>query len=489
MNHLRQNKQAWIAWMVGFLCSLVWLEGRLERRAYGEQRQVDGGRVDTTRLLEIEKRVLPPCIVPGPWSQENLPDYYWATNAQLKSRFQEARKNYEVKKRDQPYQALTLVAGVAGLGKTFIKGEVFSKNYPAHHTYKFDIKELYADWRGQGKTHNKPDLFCGQVVVSSLLSVSRPKDNLLLDRLVKQNAKFYVIDSLDEIHPDDYLWALKQIEQFVFRSNRDFVHVVVIGRPFAFCDYWCRDRTRHANRDSTLFMLSGPQFRTTGDLQISSWNYHCWRYKLSWKAADGHAPSQMPFHAYTEWTRLGFDRSGMFQTVSYEPNHNVIPKVHEELTKWAREQPVAASMIGNLAGNSILREIVSDYAAAGRVFKQRDVMKAYLDAWLVRDSKSDNRPSQAKPEHLDLYLRLLEGVAVKYLEEDKIDEQGFFSVQNDDTIEVTHDQSRLTFSVKRILNRSGLIYSDPRQQAGCLYRFEPIWFHRLLVDIHNDRQE
>lgn len=487
MAHLQERKRVWIVWMVGCVCALVSFQGRLERQACGEQPRIDGGRVDTTRLLDIEKRLLPPCIVPGPWSQENLADYYWATNAQLKSRFEEARKNYEAKKRERPYQALTLVAGVAGLGKTFIKGEVFNKEYPSHHTCKFDIKELYGEWHEKGKTEDKPDLSCGQVVVSSLLSVSRPQDSLLFDYLVKQNAKFYVIDSLDEIHPDDYLWALKQIEDFVFRSDRDFVHVVVFARPFAFCDFWCRERSQHANRDACLYMMSAPQFRTTGDLQISSWNYHCWRYKLSWRAADDHAPSQMPLHAYTEWTRLGFDRSGMYQTVSYEPNDNAIPKVHEDLTSWARSQPIVASVIGNLAGNSILREIVRDYVAEGRAFNERDFMESYLNEWLVRDSQSDNRPSQAKPEHLDLYLRLLEGVAVKYLQEDKVDEQGFFSVRDDDTIEVTHGGRRLAFPVNRILNRSGLVYSDPRRQAGCLYRFEPIWFQRLLIEKHNER--
>jgi hypothetical protein len=182
------------------------------------------------------------------------------------------------------------------------------------------------------------------------------------------------------------------------------------------------------------------------------------------------------------------ERIAFGEDVSYQPNSNMHPRVHEELTKWAREKPIVGSMLCNLAGNSILREIVSDHVAKGRAYNERDVMEAYLAAWLVRDTKSDDRPSQTKPEHLDLYLRLLEGVAVKYLNERKVDQQGCFAVRAGDTITVAYEQSELTFPVKRILNRSGLIFVDPRQTNGSNYRYEPIWLHRLLVEKHNDRQ-
>lgn len=489
MIQIRQKQDVWIAGMLGVVFCLLCVSDEHGHRARAEPRRTKQGRVDTATLLEIEKRVLPPHIVPGPWSQETLPDFYWAANPQLKSRFDQAQTRYGQVTRTRPYRALTLVAGVAGLGKTFIKRKVFGDDCPSGDICKFDIKELYADWRTEGKTADKPDLFCGKVVISSLMSVTRPQDNLLFNHLVKQDAKFYVIDSLDEVHPDDYVWALKQIEDFVFRKGRDFVHVVVFGRPPAFCDYWHQCLARSNNFDASLFLLNPPEFRTTGDLQVSSWNYHCWRYKLAWSPAGNREFVPMPLHAYAEWTRLDFDRSGFFQTVSHESTNNITPDVHAELTQWARRQPIVGSMLQNLAGNSILREIVGEHVVAGNHYDEREVMKDYLSAWLLRETKADNRPSQAKPEYLDLYMRLLEGVAVKYLQEGKVDEQGHFAVAEDDVITVTYYDRKCSFPVRRILNRSGLIFVDPRAKDFSKYRFEPFWLHRLLVEKHNERQE
>lgn len=489
MIHLRGKHRVSIAWMLFTMCWLLCPPNQVAHRASGQLRGRARSNVDPAPLREIEKRVLPPGFVAGPWSYESLPDYYWAANRQLKSRFDRARKVYEAGIRQRPYQSLTLVAGVAGVGKTFIKGEVFSKDYPKQDTCKFDIRELYSHWLEQGKVQAKPDLSCGKVVINSLLSVRNQREKLLSDHLVKQDSKFYVIDSLDEIHPDDYVGALEQIEDFVFRSGRDFVHVVVFARPLAFCDYWNRYRTGDANRDSSLFLLNAPQLSTTGDLLVSSWNYHCWRHKLGWFPPGEHDSCAMPLHAYAEWTRLGFDQSGVFRTISYEANNSMNRRVDTELTKWAREHSVVAGMLRNLAGNSILREIVSEHVQRGRSYNEREVMEAYLSAWLVRDTKSDDRPSREKPEHLDLYMRLLEAVAVKYLQEQKVDDLGFFTVRPNDEITVRHHDRECTFPVKRILNRSGLIYVDPRPTGGDNYRFEPVWLHRLLVEKHNERQQ
>ena len=42
--------------------------------------------------------------------------------------------------------------------------------------------------------------------------------------------------------------------------------------------------------------------------------------------------------------------------------------------------------------------------------------------------------------------------------------------------------------MKKILERSGLKHFDPRRTGTPQYRFEPVWMHRLLVEMHNRRQ-
>jgi hypothetical protein len=45
----------------------------------------------------------------------------------------------------------------------------------------------------------------------------------------------------------------------------------------------------------------------------------------------------------------------------------------------------------------------------------------------------------------------------------------------------------LAFSLKKVLDHSGLKHFDPRQADAPRYHFEPIWMHRLLVEMHNER--
>jgi hypothetical protein len=145
-------------------------------------------------------------------------------------------------------------------------------------------------------------------------------------------------------------------------------------------------------------------------------------------------------------------------------------------------------MLYNLAGNSILRRMVETHVLENRPYAERVVMEEYLTAWLDRDTKSDNRPSASKPEYLDLYMRLFEQIAARYLTEGRIDDRGFFEVRPTDTVQVRYAGQDWDFPVRRVLNRSGLKHIDLLAPGGPKYRFEPIWFHRLLVERYNERQ-
>jgi hypothetical protein len=449
------------------------------------RRPATDAAVDTSRLREIEHRVLPPVLVPGPAQYDTLPAYYWAANRELRERLENARSVYEAES-SRPYRALTLVAGAAGVGKSFFKDVVFRKDYPADAVCKFDIKELYSDWQAEGKTFDKPDLHDGPVVLSRLLSQSQPQRQDLLRFLESKPAAFFVIDSLDEIHPDDYVAVLEQIEQFALRGDRDFVHVVVFGRSLAFGDYW-RGRSSPASVESpALFVLNPPVFRTTGDLLVSSWNYHTWKYKLKW-APDGGELALLPLAAYAEWSEQGFPRSGPFASLTDPPNDSLTPRVRDTVSAWAQSQRLVGSALYNLAGNSLVREFAEQSVREGRPFDEPSFMAAYLQKWLERETASENRPSARQPEYLDLYLRLLQGAAVQVLAEGRVDDNGCFAVAESDVLEIDDGGRRLVFPVKKVLDHSGLKHFDPRQAAAPRYHFEPIWMHRLLVEMHNER--
>lgn len=439
-------------------------------------------KLDTSPLQEIERRVLPSPLVVGPNRHAELPDYYWAENGPLQERLESAKESFR-REPTSGFRALTLVAGAAGVGKTFIKGNVFDKDFPKSAVCKFDIRELYDEWAEGNLIEDKADLAASDLVISRLKSMPDKSQPRLREYLTAQDANFFVIDSLDEIHPDDHAWVLEQVADFVNHGDGQFVHVAVFGRGFAFRDFWLKRQECLGDAKVELHLLNPPDFRTTGDLAVSSWNYHSWKYGLTW-APDGGESSKMPLDAYTNWVESGFCRQGVFQSVTCEENDNMCPDVHNTLVQCASERPLVCGALYNLAGNSMIREILEQATLERRPYDERRIARAYLDEWLIRETKVHDRPSVEQPAHLDLYASLLGRVALKYLQEDAIDELGYFTVSDGDSVTTSQDGQKREFSVKRILNGSGLVISDPRVEGPAQYRFEPLWNHRLLAEMH-----
>ena len=442
-------------------------------------------KADTSLLREIEQRVLPSPIINGPNCHAELPGYYWAENRLLRERLESVKKAFRSEP-TPPSQALTLVAGAAGVGKTFIKGSVFDKDFSKTATCKLDIRELYDEWAEEGITTDKEDLAAGDFVISRLKSVTDKNQPRLREYLESRDANFYVIDSLDEIHPDDQVWVLQQVADFAFHRDRKFVHVAVFGRGFSFREFWSKRKEQFVDADIELYLLNPPTFTTTGDLTVSSWNYHSWKYDLAW-SPDGKETAKMSLDDYSRWVDSGFSRDGEFQTITCEENNNMRGDVQSVLVKCASEHRAVCGALRNLAGNSMIREILERETLKRRPYDECVIGQAYLDQWLVRETKVHDRPSLEKPDHLDLYLTLLERVAVRYLREGAIDDQGYFPVRDDDVVTAKHQGRERAFRVRRILNGSGLIVTDPREAGVAKYRFEPISIHRLLVEAHTER--
>jgi hypothetical protein len=379
---------------------------------------------------------------------------------------------------------VTLIAGDAGVGKTFLKQKVFSDDYDPRQVCRFDVRDLYENEKLQDHVIEKPDLFWRDIVLSSLPAMKDPSWQGLYEYLSRQSASFFVIDSLDEVHPDDYVALLEQVDRFVFETDRQFVHVVVLGRGFAFRDYWEKKSGHFSTARLNLYMLEPPNFLTTGDWLVSTWNYHRYKHKLRWKSKP---ETEFSLQDFQQWAAQNFDRTGRFDDVACTPEDAIDSRCESLLMTLVEKQRFSQAPLRNLAGNGFLREIVDDFVRQGIPFDEESFKNEYFEKWLVRDTKSGKRPSSAKPQHLELYLLLLEELAAKVLREDRVDAFGFFALHDDDMIECVYEGQRLSFPALRIINRSGLKHLDPRTPGDGRYRFEPIWLHRMLVDSYNRR--
>jgi hypothetical protein len=436
-------------------------------------------------LLAMEERVLPPVVTAGPAAHDSLPDYYWAANPALKRRLDIVKQAYERSQQDPEYRfhAVTLITGSAGIGKTFIKKEVIPAVCPPEASTKLDLRELFQEWEKEGKVHQRPDLTANGITLSTLPSLDNRETLAMKDYLNQTAAAFYVIDSLDEVHPNDYTDVLQQVERFALDSERRFCHVVVLGRTFAFAEYWTM--LRHDNRtgeELQIFQLNEPRFRTTGDVLVSSLNYDTYFHKL--RMVDGEEFTSLTPTQYERFQASGFAKTGEFSSVEFETNPGMTTAGRKQFLDWVQTKPYVVATLGNLAGNGIIRDISEQ--RLGLPDNDRSVKEAYLNARLLRESNTSGRPGGVSSDHLELYLRLLEEVAVKVVKEKKVDEDGWFDVSEDDVIDCFIDGHNVHVRVSRILDRSGMKELRVADNGARHYRFEPVWLHRLFVERYEE---
>ena len=436
-----------------------------------------------THLKTVERQLLPGRLIDGEPRCDAIVDYYWDANPELASELKSAK--FKLSSSDDDHQRMILVAGPAGVGKTFIKRGV-CEGLPKDALWKFDVRELFGEYRDRGLAKLKADLRDGSTVFNEMLTLTPAGRRRFRSEVLKCTAGFVVVDSLDEIHPRDYVFVLQTLGSLVDPSRKGFAQVVVFGRPFCFEAYWqWHQHERSVSSDCVRgFMLRKPKFRTTGDIQVSNWNFDCWKFGLCRKSVD--LQQVFCFSDYQRWCERGFSCEGEFSDLVFEPNRHMTVQAREMLNRWISEEPTVAAVISNLAANGMVRDILVEQLQMGKDFDERHFMDQFLKCWLERDTRSDDRPSQIKPEHLDVYLNLLENVAVMYSQSVQAD--GSFAVVPHDQVQAEINGGFITVSVKDLLNRSGLVTAEQFGSAKGRVRFEPLWLQRLLISKHARRR-
>ena len=434
-------------------------------------------------LKALELQLCNAGLIEGEPQWGDLTQYYWAANPELRWELERAKRAFTPSGRGE-YRGLTLIAGPAGIGKTFIQRHVFDADIPSEVVWKVDIRELYEDFREQGLAVSRPDLQDGERVFNHILALTPAGREVFVSHVQASEAQFLVLDSLDEIHPKDYVFVLKTLESLIDSSQKQFLQVVVFGRPFAFLDYW-QQRGAVNQKFSPVhgFMLRKPQFVSTGDLQVSNWNFDCWKFGLK-RRVQGEM-QDVKFTDYQRWCETGFCCEGEFADVCHEENRHMSVECRETLERWISQRPVVACLMPNLAANGMVRQILDEHLQSGREFDERRFMDRFLALWLERDTRSDDRPSQIKPKHLDAYLELLETVAAGCA--GKVQRDGTFSIENDADVRIDVGGEEVSVPIATVLNRSGLVTLNPFENSVPRYRFEPFWLHRLLAEMHGER--
>ena len=432
------------------------------------------------RLRDLERNLASKRLTDGRARCSEMAEYYWDANRELEHEFKVAQQKFD--RGDGIHRRMILVAGPAGIGKTFVKRNLFAQT-PSEELWKFDVRELFDEYSESGCAQDTADLCAGKTVFNQMLALTPQGRSRFEKQLLTSSARFIVVDSLDEVHPTDYVFILRTLERWTRSGDRNFAQVVVFGRPFSFADYWSQSRGEPGCDIVRGFTLKKPEFRTTGDIQVSNWNFDSWKFGLR-RGGQGKL-EPFSFSEYQDWCERGFPRDGEFSNIVFEQNRHMNSKARQLLNDWISDEPAVAAVVSNLAGNGMVRDILVEQMRHGRGFDERHFMEQFLARWLERDTRSDDRPSQIKPDHLDAYLRLLENTAARFAA--SVGEDGSFRVPDGELVGIKVGGRDISVSVKCLLNRSGLVTAEPFGDAADQYRFEPLWLHRYLAEQHRSR--
>ncbi|MBI3860444.1 MAG: serine/threonine-protein kinase [Planctomycetia bacterium] len=453
------------------------------------------------KLRDVESRLLPVPLVEGPRTHDVLKEYYFEENVALMQRLQTnvaAAARQPESGSNGSQSLLTMVTGPSGSGKTYLVNRL-AETLP-EATAVVDLRELYEnDWRET--TILRPDLVAeasdgGTVVLSELLALSQGqpiKIDSLLAKLADSGRTLVFLDSLDEIHTDDAVRILEQVQGFVMRGDTRPIHVVLVGRPESFWEFLRMESHKSDRKPPAgqieLVALRPSRLTTTGDLLVAAREYDGFQLRL--RTTGGR---EMSIDEYERWDKAGYRREGEFADVTYSGDAGQHPTIDAGrrgvIRQWAREHRTVVACLNNLDSLNQLMGMFAAPDAPERKYDEAALRERLFGLRLIRGTITHNRPSGEKqsPNSIALtalYRMLLEAVALK--EADAVDAEGYFFVEPSETVTVEFQGKKLTAYIHRVLERSGFSLLDLSGGSRRRFRFDPVWVHSHLCEAVKSR--
>lgn len=398
--------------------------------------------LDVNHLCAIEQQLAIPITVGQPSRHADLMSYFGDANLELFEHLDAVAQEYA---KGRAQRGATYVMGGPGVGKSYVAR--VSDQFPEGDRCRIRMGE-FAGSGGQGIAFKMvPDLdtLGGELVFNELPAFADPQAFTLESLLVAGGcirdgriAPLVIIDDVNEVHDESIWLILKEVEAFISQPGAEgsFVHVLVFGRPEAFAP-WLRQSRRTPPRELKVAEpLVGPMYTTSGDLELA------YRDCLDYRRMA--PPSQGELDAFVQ---------------------------------LVVEHPFLTYSIRALAVRNFVIE-----ASEGHILTEEGLKTSVFESLIERDRQVHGRAAT----HPQSYQFLLEDIAARYL--DRVDDEGYFVVDAQDTIEVYDDQ-RLTVIgevyVHDVLDRSGLARFENPAFTLARYRFDPFWIHAHLVELRN----
>ena len=348
---------------------------------------------------------------------DGLLDYFQDANPAF---FHHVRALVEQQAAGQLHTGMTCVAGISGVGKSYVIANLPFGEDTASKPIK--LSRLF--------TESRPDLISrdGQVVFNRLpWSESFDLQQVLQDRQALETP-FILLDDLDEIHPVTAMRVLESVQAYVQSCRQRFVHVLIFGRPESFRPWVVR------YPQTPVQSIVGPDWQTTGDLAFCCHNYYGYKYSQS-------APQ----------------------------------KVIDTFQSHLEEYPFLRDTIRPLSGgNFVIQQSLTHKT-------KKQLQGVLFQDLLVRNAKSHGRPEGDDVIYRSL---LQQAAAYAQQQGHYCDEQGFFTVSLDDVLPFHDEQGQVHYvGLMELLNRSGLVNVDLSQIHCARYRFEPSWLQEYLLGL------
>ena len=241
-------------------------------------------------------------------------------------------------------------------------------------------------------------------------------------------------------------------------SNNPRINFIVFGRPEAFYPYINYHNKKRTSHDFQLLeSMNPPNYKSYSDIKVRFDNW------IAYAAEKRNDPTILKDSV----------------------------EIYAILTDYLDKYPyLRYSFLTAANSGNVIDYAISEQKLESKFgLNNEGVLREQLVGGILKRNKDTHkRPAKESLNHEE-YEFMIAQIAAHYVFEDKVDENGWFIVGEEDELRIEINGKRLKFKVRNVLDRSGLIDIRPTSTNFLRYRFEPFWLHKYYLEIYNKEIE
>ncbi|WP_271765922.1 hypothetical protein [Aquimarina algiphila] len=364
------------------------------------------------------------------------------------------------------YKGIAYVTASAGFGKSYFTKKWLSEELTGKNIGKIKVRKDFVCKEQESKCYadslgyiisKKPDLIAvskngNEKLLGYLYTYKFNLDSIIQFYKYDKQIDVIMVDDLDEVSESTTNRYLKEFEDIIEKEKYSDINLIVfLSRPEALVNYLSNTYRKCPKVDMIYGLeqkvLQKPIFATSNQIRDRVNNWADWYQEEKLGRLIDHTERNQIFEQI-----LSLYKSYDFIKLQLQIQSN-----------------------SDFLFRGILKNRIDENT------NENEIKTILFNTMVGRNSDSHLRPMLDSNEGA-IYMTFLEEIVLNKIDIDEIEEKnGWFKVDNNETVSINLGGIVYTTTVKSLLNRSGLITIDPIDDKYSKYRFEPFWIHEYIL--------